>query len=138
MLSKEEIATRTARRQSLTKAAVGLEFGKSLVSQLQTLHAFGDTKTKVNQTAESALQSIDETYSQVRQNDLNRAILSGLDINSGTIAQIYSQRQSILQNETKRLQDERTRALRSISDQETTSFIGNAVGFLLGAFGWLL
>lgn len=138
MLSQEEIATRVARKKSLTSAGVGLEFGKSLVSQLQTLHAFGDTREKVNTTASNALDTINTTYNQVQQNDLTRAILSGIDINSGTIAQVFSNRQGVLLNEQKRLNDERTRALQSISDQETTSFIGNAVGFLLGAFGWLL
>lgn len=138
MLSKEEIALRSQRRDSLKSVGVGLSFGASLVSELQNLHVFGDTKAKINDTAENALEGLDRTYKQVAQNDLTRAILSGIDINSGSIAQVVAQRKGVLATEKQRLQDERTRALSSVSDQESNSFWGSAANFLIGALKWLL
>lgn len=138
MLSKEEIQLRRERRDSLNTAGIGLEFGKSLVQELQDLHAFGDSKAKINQTAANAQVNIENTYNSVRQNDLTRSILSGVDLNSGTVQQIAQQRSQVLAQEQRRLEDERLAARRSLSDQESSSFLGAVGTFLSGALKWLL
>lgn len=138
MLSKEEIQLRQDRRNSLTTAGIGIDFGRTLIQELQDLHAFGESKAKIDQTTAIAQANMQNTFNTVRQNDLTRAILSGVDLNTGTIEQIARQRSEVLAQEQRRLADERLAARASISDQESSSFFGAAGNFLVGALKWLL
>lgn len=138
MLSQSEIETRKLRRDLLTKTGIGLEFGQSLISDLYTLNSFDSSADKVKQTAAAASSQLNSTYASMSQQDLTKAILGGLSYDTGTVAQVASQRRQLLIAEQNRLNDARSKALTTISDNETQSILGVAAKTLLGVIGWLL
>lgn len=138
MLSKEEKDIRAERVKTLKGVGVGIEFGKDVIKEIMTLNQYDADADKVRREAAAAQDSLNTSYQQVSQADLTRSILSGMDYNSGTVAQVAAQRLDVLKTQQRRVDEQRSKSLSTISDNETGSILSTAASGLLGVIGWLL